>query len=227
MGCGWVQWWGSRLLGRWGRHWGRPLSWLAACLLGCCQSCKLTVLTVLPVLPVLLPPFLYCSRYAEDPQIKLAISFALAQSTKLSVLEERTRVLGRQLSRLPVAMAETGDLPPEISEKRIMRVSGRVWPGGWRGGSARSLQPAAASGVGGAAAAAAASAAASAVAAAAPAAAASRHLAPVPARHALPFILQHVGELFMSMSAVNLLGRVLDTPDSITSAPDNIGSLYK
>ena len=31
----------------------------------------------------------------------------------------------------------------------------------------------------------------------------------------------------MSMSAVNLLGRVLDTPDSITSAPDNIGSLYK
>jgi uncharacterized Rmd1/YagE family protein len=49
----------------------------------------------------------------------------------------------------------------------------------------------------------------------------------LPARHALPFILQHVGELFMSMSAVNLLGRVLDTPDSITSAPDNIGSLYK
>lgn len=29
------------------------------------------------------------------------------------------------------------------------------------------------------------------------------------------------------MSAVNLLGRVLDIPDSITSAPDNIGSLYK
>ena len=29
------------------------------------------------------------------------------------------------------------------------------------------------------------------------------------------------------MSAVNLLGRVLDMPDSITSAPDNIGSLYK
>lgn len=39
--------------------------------------------------------------------------------------------------------------------------------------------------------------------------------------------LQHMGTLFQSMSAVNLLGRVLDTPDSITSAPDNIGSLYK
>lgn len=95
-------------------------------------------------------------RYAEDPQIKLALSFALAQSTKLSVLEERTRVLGRQLSRLPVSMAETGEIP--ISEKQIM---------------------------------------------------------------------QHLGNLFMSMSAVNLLGRVLDMPDSITSAPDNIGSLYK
>jgi hypothetical protein len=29
------------------------------------------------------------------------------------------------------------------------------------------------------------------------------------------------------MAAVNLLGRVLDTPDSITAAPDYIGSLYK
>lgn len=60
-----------------------------------------------------------CS-YADDPQIKLAISFALAQSTKLSVLEERTRVLGRHLSRLPVFMAETGEVP--ISEKQIMQV---------------------------------------------------------------------------------------------------------
>ncbi|KAI3433802.1 hypothetical protein D9Q98_003606 [Chlorella vulgaris] len=94
--------------------------------------------------------------YADDPQIKLAISFALAQSTKLSVLEERTRVLGRHLSRLPVFMAETGEVP--ISEKQIM---------------------------------------------------------------------QHIGTLFQAMSAVNLLGRVLDIPDSITSAPDNIGSLYK
>ena len=39
--------------------------------------------------------------------------------------------------------------------------------------------------------------------------------------------LQHVGELFVSMSAVNLLGRVLDTPDAMSSAPDNIGSLYR
>ncbi|KAL4424431.1 hypothetical protein ABPG77_006369 [Micractinium sp. CCAP 211/92] len=95
-------------------------------------------------------------RFAEDPQVKLAVAFALAQSTKLSVLEERARVLGRQLSRLPVSMAETGEIP--VSERQIM---------------------------------------------------------------------QHVGTLFQSMSAVNLLGRVLDTPDPITSAPDNIGSLYK
>lgn len=95
-------------------------------------------------------------RVANDPQVKLAISFALAQSTKLSALEERARVLGRQLSRLPVSMAETGEIP--ISERQIM---------------------------------------------------------------------MHIGTLFQAQSAVNLLGRVLDMPDSITSAPDNIGSLYK
>lgn len=32
-------------------------------------------------------PTNHSCRFAEDPQIKLAISFALAQSTKLSVLE--------------------------------------------------------------------------------------------------------------------------------------------
>ncbi|PRW58617.1 Sporulation RMD1 isoform B [Chlorella sorokiniana] len=95
-------------------------------------------------------------RFADDPQVKLAISFALAQSTKLSLLEERTRALGRQLSRLPVAMAQTGDIP--VSERQIMK---------------------------------------------------------------------HVGDLFLVQQAVNLLGKVLDTPDSITAAPDHIGSLYK
>jgi hypothetical protein len=68
-------------------------------------------------------------RHAEDPQIKLAISFALAQSTKLSVLEERGRIMGRQLSRLPVALAESGEIP--ASERDIMRVRG-----GGRGGAA-------------------------------------------------------------------------------------------
>lgn len=95
-------------------------------------------------------------RFADDPQIKLAISFALAQSTKLSQLEERTRALGRQLSRLPVSMAQTGDIP--VSERQIMK---------------------------------------------------------------------YLGDLFLVQQAVNLLGRVLDTPDSITAAPDHIGSLYK
>lgn len=36
-----------------------------------------------------------------------------------------------------------------------------------------------------------------------------------------------MGDLFLVQQAVNLLGRVLDTPDSITAAPDHIGSLYK
>ena len=29
------------------------------------------------------------------------------------------------------------------------------------------------------------------------------------------------------MSAVNLLGRVLDTPDALSTAPDHISTLYK
>lgn len=40
-------------------------------------------------------------------------------------------------------------------------------------------------------------------------------------------LLQYLGDLFLVQQAVNLLGRVLDTPDSITAAPDHIGSLYK
>ena len=50
---------------------------------------------------------------------------------------------------------------------------------------------------------------------------------PLPCSPPSPLPSQHVGALFGHMSAVNLLGRVLDMPDSITSAPDNIGSLYK
>lgn len=43
-----------------------------------------------------------------------------------SLLEERTRALGRQLSRLPVAMAQTGDIP--VSEKQILKVSAGTCP---------------------------------------------------------------------------------------------------
>jgi len=60
-----------------------------------------------------------------------------------------------------------------------------------------------------------------------PPAAHNLFLALTPVTRFCPCYLQHVGDLFMAMSAVNLLSRVLDTPDSITSAPDNIGSLYK
>lgn len=41
------------------------------------------------------------------------------------MLEERTRALGRQLSRLPVHMAQTGELP--VSEKTIMRHVGALF----------------------------------------------------------------------------------------------------
>ena len=44
-------------------------------------------------------------RYADDLQVKLAISSALAQSTKLSVFEERMRDTGKQLAYLPAMMA--------------------------------------------------------------------------------------------------------------------------
>ena len=39
--------------------------------------------------------------------------------------------------------------------------------------------------------------------------------------------MRHVGELFLQMSAVNLLGRVLDTPDAMSNASDHISTLYK
>lgn len=48
----------------------------------------------------------------------------LVASRRRSVLEERARVLGRQLSRLPVSMAETGEIP--ISERQIMQAGGRA-----------------------------------------------------------------------------------------------------
>lgn len=42
-----------------------------------------------------------------------------------------------------------------------------------------------------------------------------------------PVLAQYLGDLYLVQQAVNLLGKVLDTPDSITAAPDHIGSLYK
>lgn len=50
---------------------------------------------------------LHWSR-AEDPAVKLAVSFALAESTKLSVFEEDLRSLGKSLSYLPAMLAGRG-----------------------------------------------------------------------------------------------------------------------
>lgn len=44
-------------------------------------------------------------RHADELYVKLAISFALAESTKLSVFEEDLRSLGRSVSYLPAMMA--------------------------------------------------------------------------------------------------------------------------
>ena len=65
------------------------------------------------------------SRYADDLPSKLALSFALAQSTKLSVHEAQLREMGRQLAPLPMMMAERGEI--SISERQIMRHIGRLF----------------------------------------------------------------------------------------------------
>lgn len=66
-------------------------------------TCPPTWAHLTPSLPCCPTPLPF--RFAEDLEIKLAISFALAQSTKLSALEERMRDTGKQLSYLPVMMA--------------------------------------------------------------------------------------------------------------------------
>lgn len=61
-----------------------------------------------------------------DPHLmKISISFALAQSTKLSVLEERALSIAAVTRNLPIALAQEGRV--RISDKAVAQLMGRVF----------------------------------------------------------------------------------------------------
>ncbi|GIL66175.1 hypothetical protein Vafri_19780 [Volvox africanus] len=64
-------------------------------------------------------------RYAQDYKMKLAISYALAQSTKLSVYEKRVTDIVLETKNLPEALAEHGEV--EISGHDIAKLIGKVF----------------------------------------------------------------------------------------------------
>ncbi|KAG7671789.1 putative Sporulation protein RMD1 [Nannochloris sp. 'desiccata'] len=64
-------------------------------------------------------------RFAGDFNVKLAISFALAQSTKLSVAEEELRRMGKRLAYVPDMLADSGEVP--LTERDTMRAVGHLY----------------------------------------------------------------------------------------------------
>ncbi|EFJ46435.1 hypothetical protein VOLCADRAFT_93224 [Volvox carteri f. nagariensis] len=64
-------------------------------------------------------------RYAQDYKMKLAISYALAQSTKLSVYEKRVTHVVLETKNLPHALAEHGEV--DISGHDIAKLIGKVF----------------------------------------------------------------------------------------------------
>jgi uncharacterized Rmd1/YagE family protein len=64
-------------------------------------------------------------RFAADFNVKLAISFALAQSTKLSVAEEELRRMGKRLAYVPDMLADSGEVP--LTERDTMRAVGHLY----------------------------------------------------------------------------------------------------
>ena len=64
-------------------------------------------------------------KYADDDDVLLALSFALAQSTKLRVCEEDFRLLMRKLSHIPESLAETGQVPRSAEE--VMKYMGELY----------------------------------------------------------------------------------------------------
>ena len=64
-------------------------------------------------------------RHAADHAIKYSLSFALAQSTKLSVYEERVIHLVDNTRDLPQTLADTGDV--NMSRTGVARLIGRVF----------------------------------------------------------------------------------------------------
>lgn len=64
-------------------------------------------------------------RFAQDHKMKLAISYALAQSTKLSVYEKRVVDIVLETKNLPERLAETGEV--NIGSTDIAKLIGKVF----------------------------------------------------------------------------------------------------
>lgn len=64
-------------------------------------------------------------RFWKNLEVKLAVSFVLAQSTKLSVTEEQLRRMGRSLSYVPAHLAQSGEVP--LSDRGVMRAVGQLY----------------------------------------------------------------------------------------------------
>jgi len=64
-------------------------------------------------------------RYVLDHKMKLAVSYALAQSTKLSVYEKGIMDVVEETKNLPEALAETGEV--KIHGKDIAKLIGKVF----------------------------------------------------------------------------------------------------
>ncbi|KAF5827211.1 hypothetical protein DUNSADRAFT_1131 [Dunaliella salina] len=69
--------------------------------------------------------FTMSERQAKSHEVRLAISYALAQSIKLSVYEGRVLDLVEETRRLPEALAKQGRVP--ISTKRVAQLIGKVF----------------------------------------------------------------------------------------------------
>ncbi|KAG2492818.1 hypothetical protein HYH03_008976 [Edaphochlamys debaryana] len=65
------------------------------------------------------------SRQANDPLVKMAISHAVAQSTKLAVYEERMVALVEEVRDVPSEMAEKGSI--SMSRRKVAKLMGKVF----------------------------------------------------------------------------------------------------
>jgi uncharacterized Rmd1/YagE family protein len=64
-------------------------------------------------------------RHAEDIDVKLACSSALAQSTQLRVYEEELRILVKRLATVPTSLAESGQVP--LKDREVLRCIGELY----------------------------------------------------------------------------------------------------
>lgn len=69
---------------------------------------KTTLNSLFVVIAMLLLPRLQGIKSSRDVRVKLAISYALSQSTKLAIFEERVIHMVLETKNLPEALAESG-----------------------------------------------------------------------------------------------------------------------